>query len=380
MKFSAISKEKWELNPQIVELLIPAHRYLAELKGLARTLPNDKILLSHIRLKEAKSSSAIEGILTTQDSLYKHQIQNSDKNPANKEVFSYVKALNHGYKKVKAEGGISLNTLLEVQELIEPKRPGFRKIPGTVIKNMLTNEVVYTPPPPDKVPPLMAELDMFINSSSGDPLIKKALISPLTKTHATSYLGEGDFSIVEARDPLIKMALIHHQFESIHPFYDGNGRTGRVLNILFLVLAGVLDSPILYLSQYIHKHRADYYKHLQEARDQESWRAWIAYMLKGISVTAKSSISLIHKIDKLFKEHKNRIRSKHKFYSHELINNIFSYPYTTVDFLSKDLKSSKASSARYLDSLAEDGLLEKNKIGKQNYYINKKLFKLIHED
>ena len=275
---NTIPKESIELNPQIIELLIPAHRYLAELKGLARTLPNDKILLFIIKLKEAKSSSAIEGILTTQDSLYKHQIQPSDKNPANKEIYSYIKALNFGYKNIKSDKGISLNNILGIQACIEPKRPGFRKVPGTVIKNMKTNEIVYTPPSPEKIPRLMSQLEYFINSNS--------------------------------MDPLIKMSLIHHQFESIHPFYDGNGRTGRVLNILFLVLAGLLESPILYLSQYIHKHRLDYYKHLQQARDQQSWLDWIAYMLKGISLTSKDTINLIHKIDKLFKEYKNRIPLK----------------------------------------------------------------------
>ena len=349
MNFNAISKKTLEFNPQITKLLIPAHRYLAELKGLVRTLPNDKILFFIIRLKEAKSSSAIEGILTTQDSLYKHQIQPSDKNPANKEVYSYIKAISYGYKKVKSDKGISLNTILGIQKLIEPKRPGFRKVPGTVIKNMATNKIIYTPPSPEKVPQLMSQLEHFINSNSKS----------------------------NSMDPLIKMSLIHHQFESIHPFYDGNGRTGRVLNILFLVLAGLLESPILYLSQYIHKYRSDYYKHLQQARDQESWLAWIAYMLKGISVTSKDTLSLIYKIDKLFKKYKNCIRSKHKFYSHELINNIFSHPYTKVSFLEKDMKVSKASAARYLDALAKDGILEKHSLGKENYYINRKLFDLL---
>ena len=342
------SPTKKELeDPRILKALILAHRYLAELKGIVRTIPNDKILLSNLKLKEAKTSSAIENIITTQDSLYKYQIQPSNKNPADKEIDSYAHALSYGYKRIQSQKGVSLNTILKIQEFIESNRPGFRKVPGTVIKNISTNKVIYTPPSPEKVPKLMSQLERFINFNS--------------------------------MDPLIKMAVIHHQFESIHPFYDGNGRTGRILNILYLILHGLLESPILYLSKYIHNTRPEYYKRLQEVRDKETWTTWIVYMLKGVSVISQETIDLIKKIDKLFKQYKNIIRSKHKFYSHDLINSVFAYPYTKVKILEEDMGLSKATASRYLDALAEDGILEKHKLGKESYYINTKLFDLLKD-
>ena len=344
-------------NPEVLKELILAHRFLAELKGLAHSIPNDKILLSSLRLKEAKDSSAIENIITTQDSLYKHQIQAFEKHTANKEVHNYSKALDHGWKKVKREQGLSLSAILEIQQIIDSHRPGFRKVPGTVIKDMAVNKIIYTPPSPEKIPALMNQLEQFINKIDRRENLQQFTI-----------------------DPLIKMAVIHHQFESIHPFYDGNGRTGRILNILYLVVSGLLESPVLYLSRYIHKTRADYYRLLQKVRDQSAWREWIIYMLKGVSSISQETTSLIKKIDSLFKEYKNTIRSHHKFYSHDLINNIFCYPYTRSKFLAEDMKVSRATASRYLDELAENNILQKNKLGKDNYYVNTKLFNLLKDD
>ncbi len=332
-------------TPQILKELIPAHRHLAELKGIVHILPNEKILLSNLTLLEAKDSSAIENIITTQDSLYEYQIQPHSKNTSNREVHNYSKALEQGWNKLKSDHGISRNTILEIQSLIEPKRPGFRKVPGTVLKNTATDEVVYTPPSPETIPDLMSQLERFIHTNS--------------------------------MDPLIKMAVIHHHFESIHPFYDGNGRTGRIINILYLLLNNLLESPVLYLSRYIFKNRADYYKWLQQVREKNNWTDWIVYMLRCVSVTSKETGELIKKIDKLFKEYKNTVRTNHKFYSHDLINNIFSHPYTKVKFLEEDMKVSRATATRYLDILAEAHILEKNKIGRESYYINKRLFDLL---
>lgn len=330
---------------KVLKTLAEAHRFLAELKGITNSIPNEKILLSTLPLQEAKESSAIENIITTQDSMYKHQVQSDLQNTANKEVYNYAKAIEEGYKKIKSDNGISLNTILEIQKIIEPNRSGFRKVPGTVLKNTTTRETIYSPPSPEKIPELMNQLEDFINKNS--------------------------------TDPLIKMAIIHHWFESIHPFYDGNGRTGRIINILYLIFKGLLDSPILYLSRYINRHKSEYYKLLQQVRDQEIWEDWILYMLKAVSVTSQATTELIKKIDKLFKEYKNVIRENHKFYSHDLINNIFSHPYTKIKFLEKDMKISRATATRYLDSLAEDKILEKNKLGKESYYVNTKLFELL---
>ena len=243
--------------------------------------------------------------------------------------------------------GISCNTILKIQSLIEPKRSGFRKLPGTVIKNSATNEVIYTPPSPEKIPVLMNELEQFINANS--------------------------------IDPLIKMAIIHYYFESIHPFYDGNGRTGRIINILYLVVNDLLDHPVLYLSRYILKHRSDYYKLLKQVQIEKNWIDWIIFMLQSISVTSQNTKKLIQKISDLFKEYKHSIRTNHKFYSHDLINNIFSYPYTTAHLLAKDVKVSRSTANRYLEALAKGGILEKNTLRKRYFYINKGLFDLLED-
>ncbi|MBV1883019.1 MAG: Fic family protein [Pseudomonadales bacterium] len=178
-------------------------------------------------------------------------------------------------------------------------------------------------------------------------------------------------------DPLVNMALIHHQFETIHPFYDGNGRTGRIINILYLVLSDLLDAPILYLSRYINQTKSTYYAELQNVRNNGDWEAWILYMLQGLSITAKHTTALIERIHNLLLDQKQHIRARHKFYSQDLINNIFHHPYTKVAFLEKDLKVSRATATRYLDALSEDGVLTKHKLGRENYYINFRLIDLL---
>lgn len=334
-------------NSKIQKELVLAHRYLAELKGIVHTIPNQKILLLNLTLQEAKDSSAIENIITTQDSMYKHKIQSDLTNTANKEVYGYSSALEVCCEKVKNENGISRNTILQIQRFIEPKKTGFRKVPGTVLKNTNTGKTIYTPPSPEKIPGLMDQLETFISTNS--------------------------------IDPLIKMAVIHHWFESIHPFYDGNGRTGRIINILYLILQGLLESPMLYLSHYILHNRYGYYKLLQQVREQENWENWILYILEGVSAISKDTIQLVKEIDKLFREYKSIIRTNHKFYSHELINNIFMYPYTKVKLLEEDMKISRATATRYLDALTEVQILKKEKLGKENYYINTKLFNLLKD-
>ncbi len=334
-------------SPQVLKELIPAHQYLAELKGLLQIIPNEKILLTNLALQEAKDSSAIENIITTQDSLYKHQVSPEPQNTANKEVYNYSKALKLGHEKVKSNKGLSCNTILEIQKIIEPKRPGFRTVPGTVLKNMAVNEIIYTPPSPEKIPKLMRKLEHLINTNS------------------------------MSMDPIIKMAIVHHWFESIHPFYDGNGRTGRIINILCLILNELLEHPVLYLSRYIQNNKSDYYRLLTQVREENTWKDWILYMVKGVAVISRKTTYLIKNINDLFKEYKIIVRSNHKFYSHDLINNIFSFPYTKIKFLEKDMNISRATATRYLDALANNQLLEKKRIGRESYYINRKLFDLL---
>ena len=333
-------------SPDVLRALVKAHRYLAELKGIAQTIPNEGILLSSLPLQEAQSSSAIENIITTQDALYKHELQTDLADPVTKEVAHYAEALRLGFSLVTRQGALTLNTILEIQACLEGNRAGFRKVPGTVLKNERTGEIVFEPPQPDKIPGYMSELEGFINTEQNI-------------------------------DPLVCMALIHYQFETIHPFYDGNGRTGRIINILYLVLTGLLDMPILYLSRYINQTRAGYYKGLQHVRDSADWEAWILYMLRGVASTAKHTTALIERIRDLLFEQKNRVRERHKFYSQDLINNLFHHPYTKVAFVERDLKVSRATATRYLDALAESDILKKQKLGRENYYIHFRLIDLL---
>ena len=338
-------KEQLE-SPTVLRALVKAHRHLAELKGVARTIPNEEILLSTLSLQEAQSSSAIENIITTHDALYKHELQTSMTDPVTKEVAYYANALRLGYKLVKQQEALTLNAILEIQSCLEGNSAGFRKTPGTVLKNEQTGQVVFEPPPPEKIPGYMSDLELFINAK-------------------------------QEIDPLVNMALIHHQFETIHPFYDGNGRTGRIINILYLVLSDLLDVPILYLSRYINQTKSTYYAELQNVRDNSDWEAWILYILRGVSLTAKHTTALIERIRGLLLDQKQHIREWHKFYSQDLINNIFHHPYTKVAFLENDLKVSRATATRYLDVLAEDGILKKHKLGRENYYINFRLIDLL---
>lgn len=333
-------------TPSVLRELVQAHKHLAELKGVAKTIPNEGILISTLSLQEAQSSSEIENIITTQDALYKQQLQTNATDLATKEVSYYVDALRLGYQKVKTQDAITLNTILEIQGALEGNRAGFRKTLGTVLKNERTGEVVFAPPTPEKIPAYMSDLESFINA---------------------------DTEI----DPLVRMALIHHQFETIHPFYDGNGRTGRILNILYLVQTGLLDTPILYLSRYINQTKDEYYSKLQNTRDNKEWEEWIIYMLRSVTITARHTTRLIERIRDLLLSQKQHIRECHKFYSQDLINNLFQHPYTKVAFLEKDLKVSRATATRYLDALSVDGILEKQKLGRENYYINHQLIDLL---
>ena len=333
-------------TPVILKALAEASRHLGELKGISNSIPNERILVSTLYLQESQASSAIENIITTQDALYKYRLHPTDKDPSAKEVHNYAMALNEGFIQARKQRGISINTLIEIQQIIVGNNAGLRKQLGTEVINEVTSEVVYVPPEPSEMQPLLDDLENFIN----DPSI--------------SHL-----------DPLIKMALIHHQFESIHPFLDGNGRTGRILNILYLVQEGMLDTPILYLSRYINHTKADYYHLLQSVReDKEQWEKWVLYMLDGISLTAQNMIVLIIHINNLLRKQKQHIRSQYpKMYSQDLLNSLFQHPYTKIQFLMADLNVSRPTATRYLDILAQDGILKKSRLGRENYYLNTEL-------
>lgn len=335
---------------KIVKMLPKVYAALSELKGLAYTIPNQAILINTLSLLEAKDSSAIENIITTHDELFRSELnlQNISTLEA-KEVQNYVAALKRGYALVKEQGLLTNRIIKEVQEILEKNQAGFRTVPGTSLKNSQTGEVVYVPPQDSReIEFLMNKLEVYINSPE-----------------------------ISDYDPLVKMAIIHFQFESIHPFYDGNGRTGRIMNILYLILHELLDMPILYLSSYIIENKAKYYQLLQQVRETNEWESWIIFLLEGVEATAKKTIRKIHGIKSQMLEKKQQLRDNYKFYSQDLLNNLFKHPYTRIDFVVNDLKVSRITAANYLNILASDGVLRKEKLGNSNYYVNEALFSLL---
>lgn len=341
--------ETWETRA-VLKMCAEAHRHLAELKGIAASIPNDAILINTLALQEAKDSSAIENIITTQDDLYKEELNIEPySNAAAKEVRNYVVALKLGFERVRQSKLIRLDDVIAMQQIIESNRAGLRKLPGTVLKNQQTGHIIYTPPQhPDQILGLLNNLLAYINDSA-----------------------------LCTADPLVKMALIHHQFESIHPFYDGNGRTGRILNILYLVAQGLLDLPVLYLSRYITQNKATYYGEFQNARTSGNWEPWLVYMVQGVSITAQHTKQLVEQIKALMETFKNTIRAQQpKIYRHELLNNLFNHPYTKIEFVMGDLNVTRLTATKHLELLVGMGLLKKEKLGRTNYYINQALFDL----
>ncbi len=336
-------------TPAILKGLASASRNLAELKGIASSIPNQAILVNTLGIQEAKDSSAIENIVTTHDDLFKDDaFPENFANPAAKEVLRYRQALRLGLGLVQETRLLTLNHILCIQAELERNNAGFRKLPGTALKDG-AGRIVYAPPQnPAEINALMRDLERFIN----------------------------DDNLLDA-DPLIKMALIHHQFESIHPFYDGNGRTGRILNVLYLVKQRLLDIPVLYLSRHIVRTKGDYYRLLQAVREEDAWEDWVSYMLSAVEQTAGETIGTVAAIKAAVMDYKHRIRARHKFYSQDLINNLFTHPYTKIAFIENDLNVSRLTATRYLDALADDGFLAKRKVGRSNYYINVALNRIL---
>jgi Fic family protein len=265
-------------------------------------------------------------------------------------VHNYARALREGFQKVRATSLITLNDIEAIQATLEENRAGFRRLPGTELKNERTGATVFVPPQTyDDILAGMANLERFINEPTVSDL-----------------------------DPLVKMAIVHHQFESIHPFYDGNGRTGRILNILFLVQQGLLTTPVLYLSRYINQQKGDYYRLLQAVREQGSWEEWVMFMLEGVEQTSRQTTLLVHAIKDLMQAHKVKIRSElPRVYSQDLLNSLFGHPYSKIAFLQRDLGVTRVTATKYLEALTELGLLHKIRFGRDNYFINKDLVDLL---
>lgn len=329
----------------VLKAVAGAHRQLAELKGRAAAIPNQGILIDTLSLQEAKASSEIENIVTTHDDLFQSiDAANIYTTPAAKEVAHYREALHYGFQEQRNyDGLLTNNMIIRMFQLLKQQDGGFRVTPGTTLRSEQDGATVYVPPQDaNEIARHMEHLEQFINDAVPCDL-----------------------------DPLIRMALIHHQFESIHPFPDGNGRIGRIINVLYLTRQKLLDTPILYLSRSITRRKADYYHLLQAVRDTGNWEPWVLFMLNAVEETSVSTLALVEEIRQLMAFYKHEIREKHpKIYSQDLLNNLFRHPYTRIEYVQQELGVSRPTAARYLDELTQTGLLEKHQSGRNNYYIN----------
>ncbi len=322
---------------------------LAELKGIAKSIPNQAMLINALVLKEAKDSSEIENIITTEDELYKALTVNKAKISAStKEVVNYRKAIVYGFDLVKKQGFLRVNDIICIQQKLIDNTAGIRSNPGTVLKNDITGKIVYTPPQ------------------------DKAEILDLMSDFICHFNGHEDLS------PLINLSILHYQFESIHPFYDGNGRTGRILNMLYLILNNLIDVPILYLSSYIIDNKPEYYRLLNKTNRTGKWEEWIIFMLKAVESTSKDTISRITNIKDLLDSTIVKVQEKApKLYRKELVELLFEQPYSKIEFIVNKLGVERKAASRYLKELEEIGVVESQKAGRETLYLNKDLIEIL---
>ncbi|MBX7481779.1 Fic family protein [Qipengyuania qiaonensis] len=339
-------------NVTMMRAASQAHRWLGELKGKAASIPNQGILIDTLSLQEARASSEIENIVTTQDQLFQASLfPQAAGNADAKEVARYREALHAGFEQLRERDGLlTNNTIIDMFRILKRTDDGFRSHPGTALLNERTGQHVYVPPQdPAEVRSLMRALEAFINDDGLSEL-----------------------------DPLIKMAIIHHQFESIHPFVDGNGRVGRMMNVLYLCRAGLLEIPILYLSRHINRTKGEYYRELQKVRDDGQWEDWIVYMLNAVSLTAQATLSLVEDIRISMAETKVWLRTNHeRMYTQDLLNSLFRHPYTRIDLLVRDLGITRPTASKYLELLTDEGRLSKHRLGRDVYFVNDQLVGLL---
>ncbi|TXC85168.1 Fic family protein [Luteibaculum oceani] len=334
---------------EILRQLAKSAQSLGELKGIAQTMPNQEMLVNAVVIQEAKDSSEIENIITTQDELYKALSTKSRQDPQVKEVINYRKAILQGYDLIKQQGFLKQKDLEFIQHTLLENNAGIRSVPGTVLKNDKTGEVVYTPPQ------------------------NKAEILELL----SNFLEHFNVNL-EQTHPLINLAILHYQFESIHPFYDGNGRTGRILNILYLIINDLLDVPILYLSSYINKTKADYYKLLNGVNNKAEWEPYILYILKGIELTSLRTISKIQSINQLLSDTILAVQQQEpKIYRKELVELLFEHPYSKIENVVDKLNVERKAASRYLNALEKIGILKSEKVGREIIYVNTKLIEIL---
>jgi len=334
----------------ILKKSIKANAALAKLNGVAKIIPNSQIIINALTLQEAKDSSEIENIITTHDELYRADLDMDSSSHEAKEVQRYRQALVKGYELVKESGLLLKRDIVDIQMILEQNVAGVRKQSGTVLRNASTGEVVFTPPQNyEQIQELLSNLEVYINENN-------------------------------ELDTLISMAIIHYQFESIHPFYDGNGRTGRIINVLYLALKDLLDLPILYLSRHMIKNKADYYRLLQEVRTKGNWDEWILYMLDGVEQTSLETIELIESIESLMLKTKHKVRDElPKIYSKDLIEIIFTHPYTKIEFLVDGLDISRQTASKYLKELESLEVMKVIQIKNSKFFINIELLALLRK-
>jgi Fic family protein len=335
---------------KVLRKTIEASRALAQLNGMLTNLPNPTLFLDTIHLQEAKASSEIENIITTNDDLYKSLV--ADKkfdNSATKEVISYKEALYNGLRDIEKRPFISTNLCVEIVQSIKKNTAGIRTTPGTALKNE-QGHTIYTPP-------------------TGESIIREKLANLETFINGKNEL-----------DPLIKMALMHYQFEAIHPFSDGNGRTGRILLLLYLKLEKLLDTPAIYLSEFIIKNKSNYYTKLRQVTENNDWESWVLYMLEMVEYTAKKGLQRLKKVTELMELMTIEIKeSLPKVYTKELVEILFRLPYTKRKFLIEANLGTPKTVGNYLILLEKAGFLRSEKVGKEKLYLNHRLMNILEQ-
>ena len=337
-------------TPAVLKACIPARAALAELKQAGELLPHQGLLINLLPLLEARDSSEIENIVTTTDRLFQFAQEDTHADPATKEALRYRTALSHGYREL-ARRPLCTNTAVEICSTIKGVDMEIRRVPGTTLANQATGEVIYTPP-------------------MGEGTLRELL------ANWERYLHEED-----GVDPLIKMAVSHYQFEAIHPFTDGNGRTGRVLNILYLIEQRLLSLPILYLSRYIVLHKPDYYRLLLAVTREGGWQEWLLYMLKAVEYTARWTTDKIAATRTLIEDTARHIQQQlPRVYSHELVQVIFEQPYCRINNLVERDIAKRQTASSYLQQLCEINVLEEIRAGREKLFVHPKLVRLMTED
>ncbi|MBN1829624.1 MAG: Fic family protein [Deltaproteobacteria bacterium] len=336
-------------SPQVLKKAIAANAAVAELKGILNTIPNPAILINAIVLQEAKSSSLIENVVTTNDKLYQSAAAiSSEIDPSTKEVLNYREAIWQGYRQLQQRSLLTSNAFIRIVNTIKGNTAGIRTTPGTTIATT-SGKILYTPP-------------------EGETVLRDKL------KNLQEFIHDED----DALDPLVKMALVHYQFEAIHPFYDGNGRTGRIINILYLVYKNLLPMPVLYLSKYIIEHKDEYYQLLRAVTESNEWKPWILFLLDGIEETAKFTVELVDNIRMLLSRTAETVKEKlPKIYSRELVEILFEEPYCRGQNLVQTGIASRNTASKYLRSMADIGILEQQRVGKENLYLNIQLWELL---